>query len=60
MSLFIGVFSQNSYNNDTNLSIVSFVMSVWVQTLNLGVLKGQAGATTAPVKNPFSFNFLAI
>jgi len=31
-----------------------------VQTLNLGVLKGQAGATTAPVKNPFSFNFLAI
>ena len=57
MSLFIGVFSQYSYNNDTNLSIVSFVMSVWVQTLNLGVLKGQAGATTAPVKNPFSFNF---
>ena len=28
--------------------------------LNLGVLNGQAGATTAPVKKPFSLNLLQI
>lgn len=38
----------------------SFYRSDEQVILNLGVFKGQAGATTEPVMNPFSFNLVAI
>lgn len=42
------------------MSITSFDKLLVHVTLSLGVLKEQAGATTDPVKKPFSFNYVHI
>ena len=54
------MFSEISFNVLTNLSIDSCVKFEPQVILNLGVLKGHAGATTGPTKKPLSFNLWAI